>query len=151
MTMAKWQALGSGAVGACVLTLLHESVRRRDPHAPRMDVMGMRAIAKSLRKVNRTPPPDKPLHRLALVGDLVSNSLYYSMVGDGKDNGVWLRGALLGLNAGLGAVILPSRMGLGRQPDERTPKTQVMTVAWYFAGGLAAAAAARLVATRSDG
>jgi hypothetical protein len=148
--MAKWQALGSGAVGACVLTLLHESVRRRAPHAPRMDVIGMRALAQSMSKVNRTPPPDRRLHRMALVGDLVSNSLYYSMVGDGKDKGVWLRGALLGLNAGLGAVLLPSRIGLGRQPDEHTPTTQIMTVAWYLAGGLAAAAAAHLFAARSD-
>jgi hypothetical protein len=45
--------------------------------------------------------------------------------------------------AGVGAVVLPGPLGLGRQPTNRARATQVMTVLWYLAGGLAAAAAAR--------
>ncbi len=146
--MARLQALASGAVGACVLTLLNESVRRLYPHAPRMEVMGMRAIARSMRAMDQVPPSGDWLYRLALAGDLASNSLYYSLVGTGDRT--WLRGALLGLSAGLGAVLLPRPLGLGRQPREDFPTTHVMTVGWYLAGGLAAAAASRLF-SRSSG
>ena len=148
--MTKLQALGAGLVGACTLTLLHESARRLTPHAPRMDVMGMRAIAKSLSKIGMTPPSDDRLHRLALIGDLVSNSFYYSLIGVGDDDHVWRRGALLGLSAGISAVTLPRPLDLGRQPGERAPMTQIMTMAWYLAGGLAAAAASRCFSSASD-
>jgi hypothetical protein len=91
------------------------------------------------------PPVDVELHDLALAGDLVSNSVYYALVGVGDPRHVWQRGALLGLAAGVGAVALPGPLGLGHSPSERTPQTQVMTVAWYLAGGLAAAAAFELL------
>ena len=133
------KALGSGLVGACALTLIHETARRFVDDAPRMDVVGMRALAKTMRAVDVEPPV--PLHEAALVGDIVSNSLYYSLVGAGPARDAIRNGALLGLAAGLGAVILPERLGLGRQPTEDSPQTQLMTVAWYTLGGLAAGAA----------
>ena len=137
------RALASGAVGSTVLTLLHESARRLIPHAPRMDVIGMRAIARSLRQVDQEPPPHDQLFRATLLVDLVSNALYYSLVGVGNAQRVWVRGGLLGLLAGLGGAFLPRRMGLGEQPGARFPATQAMTVGWYLVGGLAAAAAYR--------
>lgn len=137
------QAVTSGAVGAIFLTGLHETARHIIPHAPRVDVLGMRAIAMSLRAVNQTPPPRDQLYWLAMVGDLVSNSLYYSLVGFGDSKHIWRRGILLGAAAGLGAVVLPRPLGLGRQPDQRTPATQTMTFMLYFLGGIVAAAAAQ--------
>lgn len=133
------KALGSGLAGAVALTLIHETARRVAPEtAPRMDVLGMRAIQKAVRAVDAEPPV--PLHEAALVGDIVSNSVYYSLVGAGRREDALRNGALLGLAAGLGAVFLPGPLGLGRQPTD-TPATQAMTVAWYFIGGLAAGAA----------
>ena len=67
------KALGSGLVGACALTLIHETARRFVDDAPRMDVVGMRALARGLRAVDVEPPV--PLHEAALVGDLAANSL----------------------------------------------------------------------------
>lgn len=133
------RALGSGLLGACALTLIHETARRVAPGvAPRMDVLGMRAIAKTMRAVDAEPPVQ--LHEAALVGDIVSNSFYYSLVGAGGGEAALRNGALLGLAAGLGALFLPGPLGLGRQPTD-APATQAMTVAWYVAGGLAAGAA----------
>ena len=43
------RAMASGAAGALVLTGLHESARRIVPHAPRMDVIGERALAATWR------------------------------------------------------------------------------------------------------
>ena len=138
------KALGSGLVGACALTLIHETARRFIDDAPRMDVLGMRALSKAARAADLDPPV--PLHEAALVGDLVSNSLYYSLVGAGSRREALRNGALLGLAAGVGAVYLPERLGLGRQPTEDSPQTQLMTVAWYLLGGLAAGAAYQALA-----
>jgi hypothetical protein len=135
------KALLSGMVGALAVTLLHESARRLSPEAPRMDILGMRAIAQGLRLAERRPPLRERLHRWALLGDLVANSLYYSLAASPRPERAWLRGSLLGLAAGVGAVFLPGWLGLGERPSRRSGATQAMTVAWYLMGGLAAAAA----------
>ena len=138
--MKLWKALGGGLAGAAVLTLVHETARRINPDAPRMDLLGMRAIAKLMRSAGETPPNKHSLHNLAMAGDMMSNTLYYSLIGACKNKSVWTRGALLGLGAGIGGVLLPGPLGLGEKPSGRTDQTKAMTVAWYLIGGLAAAA-----------
>ncbi|MEJ8803634.1 hypothetical protein [Pontibacter sp. H249] len=133
------KAMASGLAGAVVLTVVHETLRRFVPDAPRMDVLGMRSIEKLMTKADEEPPQDKQeLHNWALAGDVVSNSLYYSLAGVGRN--AWWRGAVLGAAAGAGAVLLPGPLGLGEEPSNRTTKTQVMTVSYYLLGGLVAAA-----------
>jgi len=139
-------ATASGLIGACTLTLIHESARRIWPDAPRMDVLGMRAIAKFMRQFEMEKlPSNEQLHNLALVSDVVSNTLYYSLVGIGRPERALRRGTILGLAAGIGAVLLPEPLGLGKAPSARTPETKAMTVGWYLAGGLAAAVAYRVL------
>ena len=138
--MSFLRALGSGLAGACALTLIHEGARRVFQDAPRMDVLGMRAMARSYNAVGAPTPTDEELFNRTLVGDIAANGLYYSMVALGDRRHVWLRGALLGLGAGIGAVTLPGPLGLGTGPSARTTATEAMTVAWYTLGGLAAAA-----------
>jgi hypothetical protein len=142
------KALGSGLVGAFTLTLVHETARRFIDDAPRMDVVGMRAITKTLQAAGTEPPV--PLHEAALVGDIVTNSLFYGLVGLGGGGDGLRNGALLGLAAGLGAVFLPEPLGLGRQPTEDSPQTELMTVAWYMLGGLAAGAAYQALASDDE-
>lgn len=144
------QALISGLVGASSLTLLHELARRFIPHAPRADVLGMRAIAQGLRSGNQPSPPRTQLYWLALIGDLLSNALYYSLVGVGNRRHTWRRGVLLGSGAGLGTAFLPRFLGLGRQPGQATPATQLMTIAWYLIGGLASAATSQQLTSESQ-
>lgn len=136
-------AIGAGLAGAVALTLVHESARRFIPHAPRVDVIGVRALSRPMRAAGYEPPHYNSLHNAALAGELVSNSAYYSLIGAGDASHALRRGAILGLLAGLGAAFLPPLMGLGHQPHRRTPFTQMLTVAWYFLGGLAAAGAYR--------
>ena len=90
-------------------------------------------------------PYDDELHYQALAGDIASNAAYYSLVGAGRPEGAELRGALLGLGAGLGSVVLPKYLGLDQNTSTRTPATAAMTIGLYLVGGLAAAAAYRLL------
>lgn len=123
------RAVAGGIAGAATVTALNEVGWRMIPHAPRMDVLGERALARTVAAAGRKPPRGRGLFRWTMVGDLVSNSAYHSLVGGTPKSTVWWRGALLGLLAGLGAAFLPKRLGLGRQPDERAPRTQALTVA----------------------
>jgi hypothetical protein len=136
-------ALVSGAAGACAVTGINETARQAVDEAPRLDELGMRAVAQGLQAVGVAPPAGPALRATALAGDLAANTLYYSVIGLGGRENAWLAGAALGLIAGLGAVYLPGPLGLGRGPSAGTPARRVMTVAWYTAGGLAAAAVFR--------
>jgi hypothetical protein len=139
-------ALLAGLAGALALNALHETVRRIRPEdAPRMDVLGMRALTHLFRATDHNPPPAPQLHKLTLATDVLANGLYYSLVA-GK--GAWWRGAALGLAAGVGGVLLPGPLGLGERQSNRTPQTQAMTVAWYLVGGLVAAATYRALRRR---
>ena len=137
--------IAGGITGAVALTAIHETVRRINPKAPRMDLLGMEALAKSLLNLKAHVPDENKLFNLTMAGDLLSNSLYYSLAGIGDKRLVILRGALLGLAAGVGAVYLPKPLGLNEAPAARTTQTKLMTVALYLTGGLIAAATAELL------
>lgn len=132
-------ALGSGLAGAVALNILHETVRQFVPLAPRADVLGMRGIVKGFRAAGAQPPGGNELYGLAMLGDVTSNALYYSLVGMNKPQPV-ATGAVLGALAGVGAVTLPGPMGLGEAPTKRSPATVAMTIGWYLFGGLVAGA-----------
>lgn len=136
------RAAAAGIAGAVTVTLLNEVGKRVLPNPPRLDVMGERALAGTMLAAGTTPPTGRRLFRATLVGDLASNAAYYSLVGVGNPKGAWGRGVLLGAAAGAGAALLPQRIGLGRQPNARTPWTELLTFAWYSVAGLAAAAVA---------
>ena len=110
--MKTLSALGGGLAGAIAVSLIHESVRKVVPQAPRMDLLGINAISKGLDKVGISKPTHDSLFVYAMVGDIISNSLYYSLAGIGKEKNLWVRSSLLGLAAGVGAVLLPGPMGL---------------------------------------
>jgi hypothetical protein len=133
-------ALEGGVTGATTLTILHEIVRRLDKNAPRMDEIGKEALGKLFKKLNLDVPDNDRLHLLATGTELLSNGLFYSLAGAGDKENVYVKGALLGLAAGIGAVTLPDKLGLDNRASNRTTQTKWMTVAWYLIGGIVAAA-----------
>ena len=135
--------LGSGLAGALALTAVHETAKRTIPHAPRMDVIGRRGIAKPLYAMGVEPPHGNNLQAAALTGELLSNSLFYSLVALGSERTAVRRGLVLGLLAGIGGVLLPPVLGLGRQPGHRGLPTHLMTIAWYTIGGVVSAVVLR--------
>ncbi len=140
-------ALLSGLTGAITLTVAHEVLKRMDPKAPRMDLLGMNALAQVLDRWGKTPPSRKKLFWYTLAGDLISNALYYSLTGVGRKHH-WLKGSLLGAAAGLGGVLLPKPMGLNPAYSSRTPQTKAATIALYLLGGLVTAAVIKLLKNR---
>lgn len=134
-------SLAGGLAGAGVLTVLHEVLRRKDTEAPRMDLLGMNALSKLIRKSGGEPPEKDTLFNITMAGDVAGNALYYSMAGAGDENKVWQRSLFLGLAAGAGAVLLPKPLGLNEQASNRTTETKILTIALYTAGGLVTAAA----------
>jgi hypothetical protein len=126
----------SALAGACALTLTHELIRRNVPGAPRMDRLGMEALAKILGGLGKRVPPRRTLFLLTMAGDVLANTLYYSSTGLGRPQGNALRGTMLGLAAGIGAVVLPKHMGLSNAPSNRTSATKIMTVGLYLVGGV---------------
>ncbi len=132
-------SLQSGLAGAVALTLLHELLRHTIATAPRMDRLGMNAIAKALKKGGMNVPQTNHLFWITMAGDIAGNALYYSLAGVGKKRGTLVRGAVLGLSAGIGAVVLPKHLGLDDAPSNRTRATKAMTVALYLFGGMVAA------------
>lgn len=139
-------ALISGVAGAVALTAVHQAALKLTDAAPRMDVLGVRALARGARAAGVEPDTSEHggLYRAALAGDLLFNSAYYSLAT------TWTRGAALGLVAGVGALVLPQRLGLGDAPKSELLSNKVMTVAWYTLGGLAAAWAATCLARRRE-
>jgi hypothetical protein len=129
----------SGAAGAMALTAVHQAARGRVPNAPRMDVLGMRAIARGAAAAGLPFPTGRRLYRSTLAGDLVSNALYYALVGWGGRDAA-RNGAVLGAAAGVGALVLPPLIGLGEPPHVESWANRIMTVAWYTLGGVVAGA-----------
>lgn len=143
--MAISDALQSGMAGAIALTAVHEIARRQCEDAPRMDILGQRAIEKISDMAFGDHPTGEDMQELSLAGDVAANSLYYSLVGAGDREGAVARGALLGLAAGVGAVILPGPLGLGTDPSNHSNATRLMTIAWYTIGGVVAGSMYRLL------
>ena len=136
-------AVTSGLLGATALTAVHETLRRLIDAPPRMDIVGMRGLKRLYRMSGHRPPAGNQLYWMTLAGDIVSNAAYYAAVNAGSRRAAWNRATVLGLAAGIGAVTLPQRLGLGTPPNNHRLRTRVLTVAYYLTGALVAAAAAR--------
>ena len=143
-------AIGGGLAGAFTLTLLHEFVRRVDEDAPRMDLLGMSALSKGIEKTGHKVPDTNNLFVLTLLGDIISNTFYYSLASAGNKNYIIPKGTLLGLAGGLGALFLPKQIGLNPRYSNKTIKTQLLTTSFYVAGGVIASVISKAIEKRKD-
>jgi short-subunit dehydrogenase len=145
------RALAAGAIGALTTNAAHEALRRLRPDAPRIDLIGMQALARGLAAADVDPPAGRRLYSTTLASDLVANSVYFALAGCvGRDLSAAL-GTALGIVAGIGAIVLPPRLGLSAEPTSRTPRTSASTVALYVLGGLAAGTALRAMTPHGAG
>ncbi len=137
--------LAGGLAGTLMVAAMHEALKRVTPDAPRMDILDMELIRKGLKSINKKVPGEDELQRWAVGGELFCDTAYYSLTSIGGKKGIWFRGVLLGLVAGVTAVVLPKPLGLPQEPSNKTLGTQLMTIGLYSMGGLVAAAITQLV------
>lgn len=142
-------SIGGGIAGALALTLLHQILKEVDSDAPRMDLLGVQALKKGIHEFHQPMPDEKNLYQIALVSDIVSNAVYYSLGVAGKRKYIWPKGAFAGIAAGLGAVFLPKSLGLNSAYSSRTLRTKAFTTGIYLIGGLVASAVAKKIETRT--
>lgn len=136
-------SLLGGLTGALVLNALHESVRQIDNDAPRIDLVGEEAVNKLREAAGAAPLQGKDLYATALSADVLSNALYYSLIGLNSKHAL-KTGLLTGAAAGVGAICLTEKVGLNDAPINRNNQARALTVAYYTIGGLAAACAIKL-------
>lgn len=142
-------SLAGGLAGAISVTILHELIRKIDPSAPRLDRLGEQATARLMEKTGHQPPEGRSLHTSAMVGDIVGNTLYYSLAGTRMKKAM-STGGMLGLSAGIGALKLPGKLGLNEGHTSLTNKRRWMTVGLYVTGGLIAAGVIKWLEKKSS-
>jgi len=135
--MSKIQNVLAGLGGAIALNILHESLKHKSENMPRVDLVGEEALQKSLNYFGSSIDNEATLYNATLAGDVISNALYYSLIGAGSKKHIWTRAVVYGLAGGIGAVTLPEPLGLKPQPVTKTQKTKVLTIAYYLAGAIA--------------
>lgn len=133
----KYASLISGLSGSVALTILHETLRKNVELAPRMDLMGEQGLAKILFAAGIPVPAEPELFELTMGGDIIGNAGYYALVATTPKHPL-MAGTVLGIAAGVGALTLPEKMGLNEEYSNATRKTQVLTMAIYFVGGIVA-------------
>ena len=143
--MSKVKNLVAGLGGAIALNLLHESLKHKDDDMPRVDLLGEEALEKGLEYVGAEIQGEDNLYKATLAGDIISNAMYYSMIGKGGVNNIWPRAVAIGVAAGVGAITLPEPLGLDDEPVTRTNKTKALTVSYYLAGALVTAGLIKLL------
>ena len=126
-----WKRLIAGFGGAIALSMLHEYVKKNMNEVPEFDEVGEEAIDKSLEKVNlQVKDPDK-LYNTTVVGDVLTNGLYYAFT-PFKFN------TMIGALGGLGAIVIPKKLGLDNTPVAGTDKKKMMTIGYYIFGAMVA-------------
>ena len=134
--MGKVKNLIAGFAGAVALNILHETLKHKSNNVPRIDLLGENALQKTLGFFGERIGDKDTLYKATLAGDVISNALYYSLIGAGSKDHVWTRAISYGLAAGVGAVTLPKPLGLDPEPVSKTQKTQLLTIAYYVVGAI---------------
>jgi len=134
--MSKVKNLIAGAAGAIALNVLHETLKKESNDVPRVDLLGEDAVQKVLKYFGSSVPDKASLYKTTLAGDLISNTLYYSLIGAGNQKYLWPKAVFLGLTAGIGAVKLPEPMGLDPEPVTKSDQVKVLTVGYYIFGAI---------------
>lgn len=120
----------AGLGGAIALNLLHEIMRHNFDNVPEVNKVGEEALNKSLETVDMKITDKDKLYAATLAGDVISNGIYYAATATSSFN------LVSGVAAGVGAVMLPEKMGLDDSPVAATTQKKVMTVGYYLFGAV---------------
>ncbi len=128
--------LTAGFLGSVALNILHEKLRKNANNVPQLNLLGGEALNKTRIAFGNLPiTDDDKLYKETLKADLISNAMYYSMIG-GKSKYIWPKAILLGLTAGISAIKLPKPLGLDPEPVAATEQMKGLTIGYYLFGAL---------------
>lgn len=120
----------AGLGGAIALNLVHEIIRKNFDNVPEVNKVGEEALNKALETLDMKITDKDQLYGATLAGDVISNGIYYAATAtSGFD-------LVSGAAAGLGAVLLPNKMGLDDSPVAETNQKKIMTVGYYLFGAV---------------
>jgi len=119
----------AGLGGALALNLLHEIVRKNFDNVPHINEVGEEALKKITDYTPFEISDPNTLYAATLAGDIVSNAIYYGTTATNHD-------FTSGIAAGIGAIVLPQKMGLDDQSVAENNKKKIMTVGYYVFGAL---------------
>lgn len=119
----------AGLGGALALNLLHEIVRKNFDNVPHINEVGEEALKKITDYTPFEISDPNTLYAATLAGDIVSNAIYYGTTATNHD-------FTSGVAAGIGAIVLPQKMGLDDQPVAENNKKKIMTLGYYVFGAL---------------
>lgn len=134
--MSKIKNLIAGLAGAVALNILHESLKRTSHNMPRLDLLGEQALQKTINYFGGHMDKEKNLYKATLAGDIIGNTLYYSLIGASNPKYLWPKVAIMGLSAGFGAITLPEPMGLDSQQVAKNEQVKALTVGYYLVGAV---------------
>ena len=127
-------AIEGGITGASTLTLLQEAISKIDPKSPPAGLLRKPGILKKIKKQTDKGKTPTKLY-IQLGGELLSGAASYGLSAIGKKKNAVLRGALLGLGAGLATVWLSSSTD---EDSDDNWRERVLTIALYTSAGLVA-------------
>lgn len=119
----------AGLGGAIALNILHETIRKNFSNVPHINELGEEALLKATENTAINFTGKNELYAATLVGDILSNGIYYATTATNHN-------VLSGLAAGLGAIGLPDKMGLNDEPVAANNKKKLMTVGYYLFGAI---------------
>ena len=137
-TMGKINNLFAGLAGAVALNVLHNALKNK-PDTPRIDFLGEQALQKTVRCFGGNITDTDKLYEATLAGDIVSNTIYYSLIASAKPGYIWPKAVTMGLIAGIAAVKLPEPLGLNPKPVAKTDQKKALTIGYYVFGALVTA------------
>lgn len=126
----------AGFAGSLALTALNEGLKKSGYDVPRVDLLGEEALNKGLSHFDAEIKSEDALFNTTLVSDLVSNAVYYSLIGSGDKKNILSRTLGLGLLAGAGAITVPKHVGLNPQPVTKNQQVKLLTVGYYLFGAI---------------
>lgn len=119
----------AGLGGAIALNVLHETIRKNFDNVPHINEVGEEALLKMTDNTPINITGIDNIYATTLVGDIVSNGLYYATTATNHD-------IASGILAGVSAIALPKPLGLDDEPVAENTQKKLMTVGYYVFGAL---------------
>ncbi|UOE36990.1 hypothetical protein [Chryseobacterium oryzae] len=119
----------AGLGGAIALNLLHETIRKNFNDVPHINELGEEALQKVAEANDIQLSDPDTIYAATLTGDIVSNAMYYAGTATNHE-------FISGVAAGVGAILLPEKLGLDSTPVAENTKKKIMTIGYYTFGAI---------------